>query len=176
MQCVFFPPKIVCCNIFCERDQMQDVILLYFWSIKIFLICSSVFLKQFVGVIQWLTFFVSDVSNSQALDYFYQDMSKWHWSELQQKPKESLTRSRKLSIFQGRNNFIDDHRVNIKLSSKPVQSWAVNYLHLLLVTISSTFYEQLLHMKIPEAQKRLTIWLYFLCFWDLCMKKLCIKW
>ncbi len=35
-------------------------------------------------------------------------------------------------------------RVNIKLSSKPVQSWAVNYLHLLLVTISqrsmSSFY------------------------------------
>jgi hypothetical protein len=74
------------------------------------------------------------VSNSQALDYFYQDMSKWHWSELQQKPK-----SKYQIIFQA------GPKLGCQLSSPTTGN---NF---------STFYEQLLHMKIPEAQKRLTI-------------------
>ncbi len=32
-------------------------------------------------------------------------------------------------------------------------------------SISSTFYEQLLHAKIPKAKKSLTTWLSFLRFW-----------
>jgi hypothetical protein len=34
-------------------------------------------------------------------------------------------------------------------------------------SISSSFFEQLLYMQIPKAQKRVTSWLSFLRFWDL---------
>jgi hypothetical protein len=33
--------------------------------------------------------------------------------------------------------------------------------------ISPTFYAQFLRIQIHKAQKRLTAYLYFLCFWDL---------
>jgi hypothetical protein len=29
-------------------------------------------------------------------------------------------------------------------------------------------YAKLLRTQIPKVKKRLTVWLYFLCFWDLC--------
>ncbi len=42
-------------------------------------------------------------------------------------------------------------------------------------SISSTFYEQLLCMQIPKAQKRQSSWQSFLRFWNLCVQKLLIE-
>ncbi len=41
--------------------------------------------------------------------------------------------------------------------------------------MSPTFYEQLLHTKIPKAQKDTDDLTVFLRFWDLHMKTLCIN-
>jgi len=40
---------------------------------------------------------------------------------------------------------------------------------------TNSFYKQLLRVQIPKAQKRLTAWLYFWCFFDLRVVKLLIK-